>query len=153
MPNLPVLVADYVQVGRIVVNVVNNAIKYTPRGGSVSIHTSADDASVTVSIRDSGRGMSDEQVARLFAPYQRVHLGGYTQGKGLGLYIVKRLTEALGGSVAVDSEPGMGSIFTITLPRAGREPAAVKKRHAARAGAAVAATPPVVLGVPENAPI
>jgi len=151
---LPVLIADYVQVGRILVNLVNNAIKYTPRGGTVSMRTFADAASVCVTIRDSGRGMSSEQCAGLFAPYNRVHLGGYTQGKGLGLYIVKRLTEALGGCVDVSSEPGVGSTFTITLPRSARETTRTGKCHETRAQPAGAEVAPVVaLGVPGNVPI
>src|SRR6185295_3972299 len=106
--HLPSLVADYVQVGRILVNLVDNAIKYTPRGGTVSIRTMGGDQNVSVAITDSGQGMSAEQCAGLFAPYRRVHLGGYTQGKGLGLYIVKSLVEALDGTVQGSSRPGNG---------------------------------------------
>lgn len=149
--NLPALTADYVQVGRILDNLVNNAIKYTPRGGSVSIRTSGDGATVSVAVRDSGRGMSQEQCTRLFAPYHRVHLGGYTEGKGLGLYIVKRLTEALGGTVAVSSQPDIGSTFTITLPRVPHEPGGATKRAAARPNATVATVQPVLtFGVPDK---
>jgi signal transduction histidine kinase len=119
-PHLPAIVADYVQVGRILVNLVSNAIKYTDRGGAVSIRTSANEAGVMVTIQDSGLGMSPEQCEALFAPYRRVHLGGYTQGKGLGLYIVKYLTDALGGHVQVSSQLGVGSSFTVMLPHVAR---------------------------------
>jgi len=150
----PVLIADYVQVGRILGNLVNNAIKYTPRGGRVSIRTSSAATMVRVEVRDSGRGMSQEQCARLFAPYHRVHLGGYTEGKGLGLYIVKRLTEALGGAIAVSSQPNVGSTFTITLPRLAHAPDGARQRAMTCPPAAATAAPPAVaFGVPNNVPV
>jgi signal transduction histidine kinase len=121
-PDMPSLTADFVQVGRILTNLVNNAIKYTESGGTVTVRTSFDADNVYVSVEDSGPGMSPEQCEALFAPYRRVHLGGYTPGMGLGLYIVKRLTEALGGTVSVHSQPGKGSTFVVALPRVRRVP-------------------------------
>lgn len=121
-PTLPSITADFIQVGRIVTNLVNNAIKYTGEGGTVVVSTSFDADSVSVSVQDNGPGMSPEQCEALFAPYRRVHLGGYTPGMGLGLYIVKRLTEAQGGTVKVTSEQGVGSTFVVTFPRVQRVP-------------------------------
>jgi signal transduction histidine kinase len=117
---LPVITADQVQVGRILTNLVNNAIKYTPPGGTVVLRTDYDDDTVRVSVHDTGPGMSPEQCAALFAPYRRVHVGGYTPGAGLGLYIAKRLTESQGGAIKVSSQQGAGSIFVMSLPRARR---------------------------------
>ena len=114
--DLPVISADLMQVGRIVNNLISNAIKYTSIGGSVSVRTSCDDEVVRLSVRDNGPGMSSEQCQELFAPYRRVHLGGAQPGTGLGLYIVKCLTEAQGGTVAVSSQLGVGSTFTATFP-------------------------------------
>ncbi len=116
-PALPPISADFMQLGRIVTNLVNNAVKYTGPGGTVVVSTSFDDDNVYVSVQDDGPGMSGEQCEALFAPYRRVHLGGYTPGTGLGLYIVKRLTDVQGGAVQVRSEQGVGSTFTVSLPR------------------------------------
>jgi signal transduction histidine kinase len=139
-PHLPVLIADYVQVGRILVNLVNNAIKYTNRGGTVTVRTAFTDARVKVIVEDTGPGMSPAQCAALFAPYRRVHLGGYKQGQGLGLYIAKRLSEALGGSVQVCSQPGFGSTFTLTLSRVRKAPTHIPERKTLPAGVATVRT-------------
>jgi signal transduction histidine kinase len=121
-PNLPSITADFIQMGRIATNLVNNAIKYTGGDGTVTVSTSFDADNVYLSVEDNGPGMSAEQCEVLFAPYRRVHLGGYTPGMGLGLYIVKRLTEAQGGTVRVSSEQGKGSTFVVAFPRAQRLP-------------------------------
>jgi signal transduction histidine kinase len=115
--HLPAFTADFMQLGRIVTNLVNNAIKYTAAGGSVVIRTACDADTVRLSVADTGPGMSPEQCSALFAPYRRVHAGGYTPGMGLGLYIVKRLTEAQHGTVSVSSTEGVGSTFAVTFPR------------------------------------
>jgi signal transduction histidine kinase len=120
--NLPLLTADFIQMGRITTNLVNNAIKYTSAGGTVTVSTSFDADFVYLKVTDNGPGMSPEQCESLFAPYRRVHLGGYTPGMGLGLYIVKRLAEAQGGTVSVSSQQGVGSTFVVTLPRVQRVP-------------------------------
>jgi signal transduction histidine kinase len=116
-PALPAVTADFMQVSRIVTNLVNNAIKYTPEGGRVTVRTSFDADNVYISVQDDGPGMSDEQRDALFAPYRRVHLGGYTPGTGLGLYIVRKLVEAHSGTVSVRSAPDEGSTFIVGLPR------------------------------------
>jgi len=121
-PDLPSVTADFVQMGRITTNLVNNAIKYTETGGTVTVRTSFDADNIYLSVEDTGPGMSTDQCEALFAPYRRVHLGGYTPGTGLGLYIVKRLTEAQGGTVRVSSQPGRGSTFVVSVPRVARGP-------------------------------
>jgi len=117
-PQLPMFTGDFMQIGRIVTNLVNNAIKYTGAKGSVVIRTAYDDDTVQLSVQDSGTGMSAEQCSALFAPYRRVHLGGYTAGTGLGLYIVKRLVEAHNATVQVTSTRGEGSTFVAAFTRA-----------------------------------
>jgi signal transduction histidine kinase len=123
--DLPMIALDHLQLGRIIANLVSNAVKYTQPGGAIMLRTTYDVAQVYLSVEDSGPGMSAEQCEALFAPYRRVHLGGYTPGTGLGLYIAKRLTEAQAGTVRVVSELGVGSTFTVSFPRAARSNAAL----------------------------
>jgi signal transduction histidine kinase len=132
-PELPIIDADFMHIGRIVQNLVDNAIKYTNAGGTAVIRTAHDAATVSLSVEDSGSGMDAAQCKALFAPYRRVHLGGYTPGMGLGLHIVKKLAEAQGGAVSVRSTPGVGSTFIVSLPRAPRPRAStpVTRRKAA----------------------
>ena len=115
--DIPIINADFMQLGRIAANLVDNAVKYTAAGGTVVVRTAHDAESVTLSVQDNGPGMTAQQCEALFAPYRRVHLSGYVPGTGLGLYIVKRLTEAHGGKVHVTSTPGVGSTFAVSFPR------------------------------------
>jgi signal transduction histidine kinase len=115
--HLPAIMTDTMQLGRVVSNLVDNGIKYTQNGGKVTVKTCCDADSITISVADTGPGMSHEQCNELFAPYRRVHIGGYTHGMGLGLNIVKRLTEALAGKVEVESSVGSGSTFRVRLPQ------------------------------------
>ena len=140
--NLPSITADFIQVGRIVTNLVNNAIKYTGADGTVVVRTSFDAENVSVSVEDNGPGMSAEQCEALFAPYRRVHLGGYTPGMGLGLYLVERLTEAQGGTVHVKSEQGVGSTFVVSFPRVQRMPAEGSARLLRRKDSVAEVRPP-----------
>ena len=116
-PHLPAVPLDHLQVSRIVTNLVNNAIKFTDADGTVEVRTGYDAESVHVAVRDSGPGMTEAQRRELFAPYRRVQLHGYTPGTGLGLYIAKRLTEAQGGAIRVESAVGGGSTFVVSFPR------------------------------------
>jgi len=114
---LPVVTADMVQVGRMVANLVSNAIKYTGPGGAVVVRTACDADQVRVSVEDSGVGMTGEQCQALFTPYRRVHAGSSVPGTGLGLYIVQRLADLQGATVSVTSVAGKGSTFVIAFPR------------------------------------
>jgi signal transduction histidine kinase/DNA-binding NarL/FixJ family response regulator len=100
-------------------NLVNNAIKYTPSGGTVALAVNRAGDAAEISVRDTGAGLSPEDVARLFGRFQRLSAkptGGETS-TGLGLSIVKRIVELHEGKVAASSAgPGRGSTFTITLP-------------------------------------
>jgi signal transduction histidine kinase len=97
-------------------NLVSNAIKYTDAGGVVSVGVAADEKTVTISVRDSGRGLTATEQARLFEKYSRASSGHGIEGTGLGLYIVRSIAVAHGGTVRVTSAPGQGSIFTLELP-------------------------------------
>jgi signal transduction histidine kinase len=82
-------------------------------GGELSIEIVHDDTTVSVSFRDSGTGMSDEALARLFEPYRTTK----KKGTGLGLMISRRIVAAHGGEISVSSEEGRGTKFTVRLPR------------------------------------
>ena len=109
------LLADKGWLQQAVLNVVLNAVKFTPAGGRVQIKAQRTPGAVRFIVSDTGPGIPKEQIERIFEPFQR----GDTkkEGSGLGLTIVKRVVEAHGGEVSVDSRPGRGSTFTITLPR------------------------------------
>ena len=108
---------DAIRVRQILYNLVSNAVKFTG-AGSVSIYLGRSDADVVLSIRDTGVGMQPEQVSRLFEKFTQADSSTTRQfgGSGLGLSICKRLCEAMGGEVSVESEFGRGSHFEVKLP-------------------------------------
>jgi signal transduction histidine kinase len=111
-----ILSADRQLLSRAIGNLVSNAIKYTDSSGQVEITTASQPGLVTVSIRDSGCGITPATQARLFQKYSRLATSAAVEGSGLGLYIVRRIAEAHGGSVGVSSDAGKGSTFTLLLP-------------------------------------
>jgi two-component system phosphate regulon sensor histidine kinase PhoR len=114
----PTVLADRDALSIIVANLVDNAIKYTPEGGTVALATGREGIYATVSVRDTGIGLSAADRERVFEEFYRVRseqTHGIT-GTGLGLSLVKRLVEQHQGSIAVDSVPGKGSTFTVRLP-------------------------------------
>jgi PAS domain S-box-containing protein len=100
-------------------NLVSNAVKYSPDGGTVWIGGRTDHTGLTVYVADQGIGIPPEEQGRVFDRFHRVDSGlrRRTEGTGLGLYLVKAIVEAHGGRVWVESAPGRGSIFMFTLPR------------------------------------
>jgi signal transduction histidine kinase len=117
----PTVLADRDALSIIVANLVDNAIKYTSEGGTVTLATGREGIYATVSVRDTGIGLSAEDRERVFEEFYRVRseqTHGIT-GTGLGLSLVKRLVEQHQGSITVDSEPGKGSAFTVKLPSEG----------------------------------
>jgi signal transduction histidine kinase len=101
---------------QIVMNLLTNAVRYTPEGGQVWIRTESEGDLAALVVADQGKGISSEDQARIFEKFERVD---QTEpgGTGLGLYIARRLARAMGGDIAVDSAPGQGARFTFTLPR------------------------------------
>jgi PAS domain S-box-containing protein len=117
---LPHLVADPTRLKQILLNLISNAIKFTDPGGSVvvAVATTAD-GGMAFSVRDTGPGMTPDQVATALEPFGQVEASHTRrhQGTGLGLPLACRLAELHGGGLAVDSEPGTGTTVTVTLPR------------------------------------
>ena len=112
---LPRLHADELRLERILHNLVENAMKYSP-GGEIVISAKRDGDCLTISVADQGPGISAEDQAALFQPFRRVAIDHATRGTGLGLLVCKRLVEAHGGSIWVESRPGEGSTFSFSLP-------------------------------------
>jgi signal transduction histidine kinase len=118
----PAALGDAQLLRQVVLNLVSNAIKYTPPGGEISVEVRAEGPSVRWSIRDSGIGIPDEARARLFEKFYRADNVAQieTEGTGLGLYIVRLIVEHLGGRVWCESGEGHGAAFFVTLPRPDR---------------------------------
>lgn len=122
VPDAPVLLpVDRGRIREMLLNMVTNAIKYTPQGGTVSLHLEQDNDSVTLSVRDSGIGIAAGDLPHIFERFWRADPSrsrtGDRPGVGLGLAITKWIAEAHGGSITVQSRPGRGSIFTVRLPK------------------------------------
>ena len=115
---LPHVAADRDRVGQVLVNLISNALKYSPGGGEVTVHAKLDGSYVKVSVSDQGLGISREDQKRLFTKFYRVDTAMTREigGTGLGLSICKTILELLGGSIGVTSKVGQGSTFWFTLP-------------------------------------
>jgi signal transduction histidine kinase len=109
---------EFKRVLQILVNLITNAIRYSPEGGSVWVGTEREDDLACVIVADQGKGIAEEDQDRVFEKFERVD-PTEPGGTGLGLYIARRLARAMGGDVAVDSAPGQGARFTLTLPYRG----------------------------------
>jgi two-component system phosphate regulon sensor histidine kinase PhoR len=114
------LYADEEGVQTIISNLVDNAIKYTPQGGRVTVQASPQDSLVVLEVADTGVGIAEQHLERIFERFYRVDKARSSElgSTGLGLSIVKHLAQAFGGNVSVESEPGRGSTFRVELPRA-----------------------------------
>ena len=122
MPDTAVrLAVDRHRIREMLLNMVTNAIKYTPRGGTLALNLEEDGESVTFTVRDSGSGIAPGDLPHIFDRFWRADQArsrtGERPGTGLGLAITKWIAEAHGGSIMVQSRPGRGSVFTVRLPK------------------------------------
>jgi signal transduction histidine kinase/ActR/RegA family two-component response regulator len=110
--------ADRLRFKQILYNLLSNAVKFTPTFGEIRVDCSQEDASMTITVSDTGVGIPPEEHDAIFEKFHQVQLGpgGVREGTGLGLAIAKRLVERHGGKIWVESKPGIGSRFTFTLP-------------------------------------
>ncbi|ORX24015.1 PAS domain-containing sensor histidine kinase [Thermoanaerobacterium sp. PSU-2] len=104
---------------QMIINLIDNGIKYTPEGGYVKVTTADMENNIVIEVEDSGIGISKENIPRLFERFYRVDKGRSRKlgGTGLGLAIVKHIVESMKGSITVESEVGKGTKFTIVLPK------------------------------------
>jgi PAS domain S-box-containing protein len=111
--------ADRTRVRQVLLNLLTNAIKYNTAGGAVRILYELEADMVCIGIEDEGAGLSDAELGTLFRPFQRLESGpDAPEGTGLGLALSQQIAGAMGGAIDVDSTPGSGSVFWLTLPRA-----------------------------------
>lgn len=109
--HLPQVEADGGRLQQVVFNLLDNALRYTPAGGSITVSAAAEPGWVTIRVADTGQGIPPQQIPLIFERFQKRH----SQGRGLGLAIVRSIIRAHGGEVGVESEPGRGSIFWFRL--------------------------------------
>jgi signal transduction histidine kinase len=105
---------------QIMINLVSNAVKFTPEGGSILVYTTATDESVSIHVKDTGPGIPTDKQEAVFEPFVQLDRGltRTTDGTGLGLAISRALARGMGADLTLESEVGGGSCFTLTLPRA-----------------------------------
>ncbi len=116
--DLPDVEADYRAVKQILLNLISNAVKFTPRGGQVSLTATRLGDQISLAVRDTGIGISPEDLERLARPFEQVETqhAKTQQGTGLGLALTKSLIEMHGGRLLMESEPGAGTTVTVFLP-------------------------------------
>jgi PAS domain S-box-containing protein len=131
-PRLPIVVGDRDRLIQVVSNLVNNAIKYSPDGGTVTLSTRAEGGYALVSVTDTGLGIPPDEIGHVFERFRRVRSGAAQSipGTGLGLTIVKQIVEMHGGKIWVESAVGHGSAFHFTVPLVGEKVTPLQRRHA-----------------------
>lgn len=112
------VIADQIALHEVINNLINNAIKYTNSGGSVSVLLGREAKTYVIRFKDTGIGIPKQALANLFTKFYRVHggLNSGSTGTGLGLFISKSIIERHGGTITVESQEGIGSTFTVTIP-------------------------------------
>jgi len=113
---LPEVMADPERIHHVFANLLSNALRFTPPGGSVTVNAYEDQDTIRFTVADTGEGISPEHMKHLFEQFYRVPGQQADSGVGLGLTIVKEIVEAHGGTVSAESDPEKGSVFQFTLP-------------------------------------
>ena len=103
---------------QVVINLINNAVKYTPAGGRVCLRATCFELFCRIDVADTGSGIPEAEQSRVFARFYRGALAQETEGVGLGLYLAREIVLAQGGYLQVRSKPGQGACFSLYLPRA-----------------------------------
>lgn len=108
--------ADRARVEQVLLNLIHNAIKFTPAGGTITISGWIEEDSLAVSVKDTGVGITEEELPRIFERFYKTDRARRSDGTGLGLAIAKHIVQAHGGTIGVVSRKGEGAVFTFTLP-------------------------------------
>jgi two-component system phosphate regulon sensor histidine kinase PhoR len=117
-PDLPAIMVDATRVQQVIVNLLHNAIKFTPAGGTVTVRAAQQDQELQIEVSDTGIGIAADDLPRIFERFYKVDRSRASSGTGLGLAIARHLVEAHGGRIWVESGVGKGSTFYFTLPLA-----------------------------------
>ena len=115
LPDSCVIYGETRKLQRMVANLLDNALKYTPPEGTVTVSVNADNGQVAISISDTGIGISEDDLPHIFKRFYRCDISRAQGGTGLGLSLVQAIVRSHGGSVNATSHPGKGSTFTVTL--------------------------------------
>ncbi|HZD87739.1 MAG TPA: ATP-binding protein [Gaiellaceae bacterium] len=117
---LPPVRGDRARLRQVLVNLIDNAVKYSPEGGEVRVNAAAVNGAVRIAVRDEGPGIPHDQRARIFEKFGRADIAGASKpGTGLGLFIARSIAEAHGGTLEVTTTAPPGTTFTLTLPAGG----------------------------------
>jgi two-component system, OmpR family, phosphate regulon sensor histidine kinase PhoR len=118
-PGVPPLHCDEIRLRQVLVNLIENAIKYSPSGGRVEVRLADELDQAKIEVRDEGLGIPPSEQGRIFEKFYRLdaEMTRGIGGSGLGLYISREIVEQMGGNLSVSSVPGVGSTFVVTLPR------------------------------------
>lgn len=114
--HLPPIMADFARLEQVLVNLIHNAVKFTPPGGQITLSARQDDKFVRFSVRDTGAGIPDEILPRIFERFYKADRARSSGGTGLGLSIARHMVEAHGGKIWAESEENQGSTFSFTIP-------------------------------------
>ena len=116
-------IADEVRLRQVLLNLLSNAIKYGTKGGFVAVHHETTGDRKILTVTDNGPGISEENLERLFVPFDRLDADSSSvSGTGVGLAVTKQLIELMDGSIRVESQLGTGTCFTVELPAARVDP-------------------------------
>ncbi|ACZ62530.1 PAS domain-containing sensor histidine kinase [Dehalococcoides mccartyi] len=114
--SLPVVVADYKRLKQVILNLLDNATKYTPLGGDIRLSAAASNKYLVIEVKDNGKGMSPKETGALFKLYSRSNKKGSPSGLGIGLALSKMIVDLHEGEITVKSKLGEGSTFTFSIP-------------------------------------
>jgi signal transduction histidine kinase len=113
---IPDIMGDEDQIDRVLWNLLGDAIKFTPKGGTITMSSGVENGWVYVAVKDTGMGIPKDEIPMLFTEFRRLKGSAKVEGTGLGLFIVKTIVEAHGGTVSAESQEGKGSTFTVRFP-------------------------------------